>query len=188
MNPSVNDASSLSLQENSQQNLVSDETRAGFLAHMQSIVANKFQKLMASILYNSAGLALLEINHQVVHYHPPAGFVHRVRMLITPTCTGYSYSLQVLFETIQTGVITTEDDFTMLCTFEMSYKFYKFCPGIGYEEYHEQYYNVIWFHSAQAHVTELPFQRVDSKNCLKWYKQSHNATMEEKHADEVHFM
>jgi len=185
MNPNVSDASSLSLLENLQQNLVSDETSAGFLARMQSIVANKFQKLMASILYDSAGRALLEIKHQVVHYHPPAGFIHHVRMVITPTCTGYSYSLQVLFETIQTGVITSEDDFTMLCTFEMSYKFYKFCPGLGYKEYHEQYHDVIRYHSAQVHVTELPFQRVDSNNCLKWYKQSHNATMEEKHADEV---
>jgi len=62
MNPSVNDASCLSLQENPQQNLVSDETRVGFLARMQSIVANKFRKLMASILYDSAGRALLEIS------------------------------------------------------------------------------------------------------------------------------
>ena len=91
MNPSVNDASSISLRENSQQNLMSVETCAGFLAHMQSIVAHKFHKLMASIFYDSAGRALLEIKHQEVHYHPPAGFVHRIRMVITPTCTGYSY-------------------------------------------------------------------------------------------------
>jgi len=36
MNPSVNDASCLSLQENPQQNLVSDETCAKFLAHIYS--------------------------------------------------------------------------------------------------------------------------------------------------------
>ena len=78
MNPSVNDVSSVSLRENSQQNLMSVETCGGFLAHMQSIVAHKFHKLMASILYDSAGRALLEIKHQEVHYHPPAGFVHRI--------------------------------------------------------------------------------------------------------------
>ena len=54
-------------------------------------------------------------------------------MVITPTCTGYSYDLQVLFETIQSGVIATEDEFTMLCTFEMNYQYYTFCPGIGYK-------------------------------------------------------
>ena len=44
---------------------------------------------------------------------------------------------------------------------------------------------MIRFHSGQVQVTELPFQRVDSKRCLKWFKLSHNASMEEKVADEV---
>ena len=171
--------------ENSQQSLVSVEVRTGFLARMQAMVTDNYKRLVATILYDSTARALLEIKHQVVHYHHPTGFIHRVRLIIAPTSTGYTYDLQVLFATIQTGEITSEDDLANLCTFEMNYKHYKFCPGIGYEEYHQRFYSVIRYNHEQVNVTKAPFQRVDSRKCVLWFKLAHNASKEEKILDEV---
>ena len=60
-----------------------------------------------------------------------------------------------------------------------------FCPGIDYTEYMETYYSIIRFHSKQVNIVEAPFQRVNAKGCLWWFKLASNATTEEKIAGEV---
>ena len=121
-------------------------SKEDFLLHLESVTRHKYAHLKPTILHGSADTTLLEVTHQSVHYHPPAGYVHRLRMVITPTCTAYSYEVQVLFETINTGTISNEEDFTELCAFQMNPVYFKFCSGIDYNDYHQQYYAYIRFH------------------------------------------
>ena len=62
---------------------------------------------------------------------------------------------------------------------------YKFCPGLNPQQYETEYYTFIRFHIKSVRRTELPFARVDSVNCLLWFKLALNATTSEKAYAEV---
>ena len=155
------------------------------LSHLKEIVIRRFIELKAILLVESRGISLLEITHTTVHYHPPAGYVHRVRIVLSPCGSGYHYDLQALLISVQSGMITSERDFIELCNGLLRSKGFVFCPGVDYQDYFDKYYSVIRFHSKQVNLVMSPFQRVDAKGCLYWYKLPKNATLQEQASDEV---
>ena len=155
------------------------------LSHLKEIVVRRFIELKAVLLIESRGISLLEITHTTVHHHPPAGYVHRVRIVLSPCASGYHYDMQALLISVQSGVITTEQEFIDLCNGLLQSKGFVFCPGVDYQEYFDNYYSVIRFHSKQVNLVMSPFQRVAAKGCLYWYKLPKNATMQEQASDEV---
>ena len=155
------------------------------LGHFQEIVKRRFPELDATLLVNSDGTSLLQITHATVHNHPPAGYVHRVRIILLPAARGYHYDLQVLLVSVETGVILSEQDFIKVCNSLLQSHGFVFCPGIDYQEYHDKYYSVIRFHSKQVNLSTTPFQRVDAKGCLRWYRLPKNASLKEQASSEV---
>ena len=152
------------------------------LTHFQEVVSKKFPDLAATILFDSNGITLLQITHMLVHNHPPAGYVHRVRVILSPVTNGYHYDLQALLTSVENGVILNDQDFTQVCNKLLQFVF---CPGIDYRKYHDDYYSVIRFHCKQVSLSEAPFQRVESKGCLRWHKLPKNATLKEQASSEV---
>ena len=68
---------------------------------MAERVNNNFPDLKPTIQTDSNGYALLEITNKVMHFHLPVGYIHRIRVIVTPAAnTGYHYNLQVLFSSI----------------------------------------------------------------------------------------
>ena len=62
---------------------------------------------------------------------------------------------------------------------------FKLCPGIDYEVYMKDSYEVIQFHLKSIRLTEFPFCRIDSVKCDLLLELAHNPTKEEKDALEV---
>jgi len=60
-----------------------------------------------------------------------------------------------------------------------------FCPGIGYQEYFDNYYSVIRFHHKQVNNSASPFQLVDALRCFRWYKLPKNAKLQQQESNEV---
>ena len=71
------------------------------------------------------------------------------------------------------------------CKMFSSQSAYKFCLGIEYNIYEEQYHSVIRYHLKSVRYCAAPFQRVDSVNCMLWYQLPMNALLVDKHAKEV---
>ena len=122
------------------------------LSHLKEIVVRRFTELKAVLLIESRGISLLEITHTTVHHHPPAGYVHCVRIVLSPCTSGYHYDMQALLISVQSGVITTEQEFIDLCNGILRSKGFVFCPGVDYQEYFDDYYSVIRFRNVSISV------------------------------------
>ena len=133
----------------------------------------------------SDGITLFQITHVLVHNHPPAGYVHRVRVILTPTYAGYHYDLQGLLVSVDNGVITSDEEFTQVCKRLLQSNGFVFCPGISYDKYNDEYLLVVRFHCKQVNMSVAPLQRDDSIGCLRWYKLPKNATFMEQASSEV---
>ena len=155
------------------------------LLTLENVVKTTFPQLKASVNKSSCGAGILCITHSQMHLHPPAGYVYRVRFVVTCNNDGFYYEQQVLFHTICNGTFSSNEEFVGLCKSLLKSNGYVFCPGIDYTKYIETYYSVIRFHCKQVDVTETPFQRVNAKGCLWWFQLPRNAMTEEKIADEV---
>lgn len=169
----------------SEERRLKTSTEVARLALLENMVAISFPQLKATINKSSCGTGILNITHSQMHYHPPAGYIYRVRLLVTCKSDGFNYDNQVFFNTICKGNLNSNEDFILLCGSLLRSNGYVFCPGIDYIEYMQTYYSVIRFHSKQVSIMEAPFQRVNAKGCLWWFKLPKNATTEEKRADEV---
>ena len=62
---------------------------------------------------------------------------------------------------------------------------YGFCPGIEWDFYEEHYHSVIRYHLKSVRYSTAPFRRVDSVNCVLWFKLPMNAPLTDKQAKEV---
>jgi len=80
------------------------------LTHFQEIASKKFPDLAATILFDPNGITLLQVTHMLVHNHTPAGYVHRVRVILSPVANGYHYDLQAVFTSVENGVILNDQD------------------------------------------------------------------------------
>ena len=190
MSRDIEDSSCLSENlDNRAVELESDEIIANVppLSHFHQIVVDKFPDLKSTMLEVSDRKSVLEITHRTVHHHPPAGYVYRVRIVLFVSSNEekYCYDIQALLVSVKVGAVSTDRGFVELCNGLLHSKGFVFCPGIGYQEYHDNYYSVIRFHSKQVNLTNSPFKRVDSKGCLCWYQLPKNATLLEKSSDKV---
>ena len=137
-------------------------------SRFQEIITKNYPELSGTLLMASDGTTLLQITHILVHNHPPAGYVHRVRVILTPTPPGYHCDLQVLLVSVDKGVITSDQEFTQVCKGLLQSNGFVFCPRIGCDKYNDEYLSVIRFHCKQVNVSVALFQRVDSIGCLRW--------------------
>ena len=64
--------------------------RDGVLCMNEKVISH-FPDLKPTVQVEANGYALLEITNKVMHYHPPAGYIYRVRVVVTPTTTGYHF-------------------------------------------------------------------------------------------------
>ena len=96
-----------------------------------------------------------------------------------------SYTAYVLMRKWETGTLSNNEDASELCLKFCEKSDYKFCPGIDPEQYEKEYYTSIRFHIKSVQRTEFPFARVDSLNCLLWFKLAPNATADEKSRNKV---
>ena len=101
------------------------------------------------------------------------------------------YRVHRAYEAIEEGNFEMVEEVISLCEIISLCKIigeksqYKFCPGIQYEQYISDYYEVIRFHIKSVRITEFPFKRINSVNCTLLFHLTHNATAEEKSLKEV---
>lgn len=108
-----------------------------------------------------------------------------VRIMFSFKETVTTYDLQALFITIQSGEAQDLNDFLAVCKIISRNGGYKYCPGLDENEYHNQFYSVIRYHIKSVRLWEIPFKRVDSRNCIIWHQLSAYATLKEKSSDVV---
>ena len=77
------------------------------------------------------------------------------------------------------------DDAYEICRDISNLSCYKFCPGIDPDYYEEEYHKVLRFHLKSVRLCHFPFSRVDSVNCMLWFKPALNLSAAEKAASKV---
>ena len=85
----------------------------------------------------------------------------------------------------ESGILVSSKDLITMCLKISAKSQYKFCPGVNPEQYETEYYAINRFHIKSVYRTDFPFARVDSVNCLLWFKLASNATASEKASAEV---
>ena len=85
----------------------------------------------------------------------------------------------------ESGILVSSEDLITVSLKISAKSEFKFCPGINPEQYETEYYAAIRFHIRSVRKTEFPFARVDSVNCLLWFKLALNARASEKDSAEV---
>ena len=123
----------------------------------------------------------LMVTQQELHYHPPFRYTSRTHLVFK----GNEYAVNVLGFLLQSGPVSTATEVHELCKMFSSQSAYKFCPGIEYNIYEEQYHSVIRYHLKSVRYCAAPFQHVDSVNCMLWYQLPMNAPLVDKHVKEV---
>lgn len=123
----------------------------------------------------------LIVTQRELYLHPPFGYTSRVHIAITENV----YTVNILLTRFQSGKVSSDAQVYELCEMFSSQSPYKFCLGIDWELYEEQYHAVIRFHLKSVRYCTTPFQRVDSVNCALWFKPPVNAPLSEKSSKEV---
>jgi len=110
------------------------------LAQISSVEQQHFPELMFALCYTGDGKEqILTVTQREVYKHPPFGFTSRVHLAIT----GKEYTLKVLGNHLQSGMLQSEADMHELCRMISNQSPYTFCPGIDCEHYESHYHNVI---------------------------------------------
>ena len=139
---------------------------------------NYDEKLQFDVVSTDKPSRLLVVGCKTFHWHPPAGFLSRTRVIVHED---RSYFFQVLLRSQQSGEIQTEDQLLSLCEMMANKKGeYKFCPGIEPSEYQSKYFDKIRYDIKNVRRTEHPFKRIDSANCQLYFKIAKNASIIEK--------
>ena len=92
--------------------------------------------------------------------------------------------MSILGVTVLSGLVRTNEAVHDLCKM-FSDQSYKFCHGIEWDLYEEHYRSAIRYHLKSVRYSSAPFQRVDSANCVLWYKLTPNAPLADKFTKEV---
>ena len=111
-------------------------------------------------------ISILEVSQQHLLEVPGIDRMSVVRILFSFKETVTTYDLQALFITIQSGEALDLNDFLAACKIISRNGGYKYCPGLDENECHNQYYSVIRYHIKSVRLWEIPFKRVDSRNCI----------------------
>ena len=146
-----------------------------FLQQLQTLQAmmHKVESSFPDLIFAMATTGkqpVLQVSQRQLHNHPPFGMVSRVHGNVLYD----SYTAYVLMRKWETGTLGNNEDASELCL--------KFCEKSDYEK---EYYTSIRFHIKSVQRMEFPFARVDSVNCLLWFKLAPNATADEKSCNEV---
>jgi len=148
---------------------------------LQSMVGSVMNTFPDLAMATGGERPLLQISQQQLYNHPPFGMVSRVQITVQ-----YNYyTAYVLMRKWESGTLTSIEDLTMVCLKFSSKSEHKFCPGINPEDYETEYFAAIRFHIASVRRMEFPFARVDSVNCLLWFRLARNAKAIEKASIEV---
>ena len=154
--------------------------QADILQSMVQGVADAFPDLIFAMA-TGGEQPLLQISQRQLHNHPLFGMVSRVQITVQYNL----YTAYVMMRKWESGSLANGEDLAILCTKFSSKSEYKFCPGLNPEHYETEYYATIRFHIKSVRRMEFPFTRVDSMNCLLWFKLAANATGNEKASTEV---
>lgn len=93
--------------------------------------------------------------------------------------------VNILATKFQSGTVSSNAEVYKLCEMFSSQSPYKLCPGIDWELYEEHYHSVIRYHLKSVRYCMVPFQRVDSVNCVLWFQLPVNAPLSDKFANEM---
>ena len=124
---------------------------------------------------------LLQISQRHLHSHPPFGMVSHAQVTVQYNF----YTAFVMMRRWESRILVSSEDLVTVCLKFSAKSDYKFCPGINPQQYETEYHTFIRFHIKSVHRTEFPFARVDSVNCLLWFRLALNATTSEKASAEV---
>ena len=144
-------------------------------------LVQQFPDLTSSLCTTSTTDYLI-IQQRSLYDHPPAGLLPRARILVSQE--GH-YELQILLKTIEKDIIYSETALYKVAVKIYSSSPYKFCPGLDFNFYKEQYADILRYDSKSVKVTKEPFARVESHQCLMWHELAKNASIFEKDQSEV---
>ena len=160
------------------------ESQEEFLKRIQDNISGLFHEfsfVMSRVSIDGAQLPVLMITPLQVFVHLPLGIMPRIQVSVHYKV----YSVHVFMRFWKKESFDTVEAIISLCKTIGEKSEYKFCPGIQYDQYMNDYYEVIRFHIKSVHLTEFPFKRIDSVNCKLLFQLAHNATAEEKSLKEV---
>ena len=164
---------------------VAIEIQKDFLTSIRAGVTQRFPELSFVMSYvsvdSSTKVPVLMISQRRLFVHPPYGMVSRIQGYVEYKI----YSVHVLMRLWRKECFENIEEITALCEIIGEGSNYKFCPGINSEQYMKEYYDVIRFHIKSVRLTDCPFQRVDSVKCKLLFELAHNASKEDKDAEEV---
>ena len=153
-----------------------------FLQAIFDGVSNRFHELSFTMACNgNSGAPVLTITHKHLFSHPPLGLISRIQVTIEYK----KYSVLVLLRLWRKGEVKDIDDAYEICWYVSSLSGYKFCPGIDPDYYEEEYHKVLLFHVKSVQLCYFPFSRVNSVNCMLWFKPALNLSAAEKAAREI---
>ena len=66
-------------------------TEVSHLVPLENMVCSSFPQLKATINNSSCGAGVLNVTHNQMHYHPPAGYIYRVRLVVTCKSDEFNY-------------------------------------------------------------------------------------------------
>ena len=125
---------------------------------------------------------ILVVTQRHLAYHPPFGYVSRVR--ITFQEDG-SYKVHILMQELENGVTQGESEVHELLKRFSATSAFKICPGIEWDYYREHYFEVIRFDIKSVRRAEAPFYRIDSVNCKMWFELPSNPSKAAKNSAEA---
>ena len=129
---------------------------------------------------------ILEVTPKRMHHVSGSGLISVARITFNQVePSGFTYDLQVLFSSIETGSVANLDEFMSVCSKLSTDAQYKFCPGLNEKFYYDAFFATIRYHIKSVRIWEKPFNRIDSKNCSMWHQLSKNQSKEEKKSLEV---
>ena len=126
----------------------------------------------------------LLISHKKLYNHLPFGMTSRCRISITSA----EYVVHVLMREVERGTLSHSSCVKvvdMLCMkYSTTSQIGKFCPGLSPVEY-DDYKDKIRFDLKSVRITQEPFHRIDSRNCLMWTELGRTTSSERREASEV---
>ena len=102
------------------------------------------------------------------------------RILFIPSELNFTYDVQVLFVSIQSGTVDSISEFFAVCDIISKRSGYKICPGLQKKMYFDKYYAIIRYHIKRVQLWDKPFDRIDSDNCLLWHQLAKNVSTKQK--------
>ncbi|XP_065886636.1 uncharacterized protein [Dysidea avara] len=90
---------------------------------------------------------ILEVTPKRMHHVSGSGLISVARITFNQVePSGFTYDLQVLFSSIETGSVANLDEFMSVCSKLSTDAQYKFCPGLNEKFYYDTFFATIRYH------------------------------------------